>query len=214
LEDAEKLRKAFQQYRMEMLSKLTAPPVPSGKPWYSRNRDLYQTLALPVSLDSELLTLLASAFEEQELLTREALSPDSWPFFRCLRSPFISSPRPQLLIPLKSSLNQQILCWLHWASDFKCTSARWGAVLLSLGVSNRKRTNTGWVLLFDQKLREYIHELAAAHRVNLESFQEKRGEKCELCDRLASERTAEIVAPNGNSAAAMPLPRDPEHRVQ
>ena len=69
-------------------------------------------------------------------------------------------------------------------------------------------------MLFDQKLREYIHDLAAAHRVNLESSQEKRGEKCELCDQLTSERTEEKAAPNGNSAAATPLPPDSEHRVR
>lgn len=207
------LQRALLQYRLETFGTLTAPPVPSGKPWYSRNRDLYQALALPVSMDLELLALLASAFEGQELLTREALSLRQQAVFNVLAvSVHIVPTRPTTSIKKLTEYTNFVLS--NMGEKFKMNEREVGAVLISLGVANRKRTNTGWVVHFDQKLREYIHDLAAAHRVNLESSKEKSGKKCELCDRLASERTEEKVAPNGNSAAATPLPPDPEHRVQ
>ncbi|MFZ0737235.1 MAG: hypothetical protein WAM96_09100 [Candidatus Acidiferrales bacterium] len=209
---ADNLQKSLLQFRLEMHSKLGAPPVPERKRWYARNRDLFQALALPVSMDSELLAALASAFEGQELLTREGLSSRQSTVFDLLAVCVHWAPTPRATIPIKvlAQWTNSVLSAI--GEKFQMSEREVGAVLLSLGVGNRKRTNAGWVVLIDQKLSEYVHDFAASHGVDIAAFRPKSAERCELCDRLASEGTEEKVSQNASSPAVKRMAMRREHR--
>ena len=63
-----------------------------------------------------------------------------------------------------------------------------GRALTSLGFTNRKRTNAGFILCLDLRTRKRIHNLAHAYGTDRESqFKEGGfGNGCDLCKRLAS----------------------------
>jgi tRNA 2-selenouridine synthase SelU len=63
--------------------------------------------------------------------------------------------------------------------------------LTSLGFTNRKRMNTGFILWLDLETRKRIHNLARAYAIDQESqFQEDGfSSNCDLCKNLGSKST-------------------------
>jgi hypothetical protein len=62
---------------------------------------------------------------------------------------------------------------------FPATPHQVGHVLTSFGLTERKRTNTGWVLLLRRDTRERIHTLLRRYAVELESSVNCEG--CSMC---------------------------------
>jgi hypothetical protein len=54
-----------------------------------------------------------------------------------------------------------------------------GHVLTSFGLTERKRTNTGWVLLLSRDTRKRIHTLLRRYALELDSSVNREG--CSLC---------------------------------
>ncbi len=66
---------------------------------------------------------------------------------------------------------------------FRATPRKVGAVLTSLGLTDRQRTNTGWYLVLDRKAQKHIHELILAYGVDNKIGQvaaESR-QRCDFC---------------------------------
>ena len=68
---------------------------------------------------------------------------------------------------------------------FRLNAHEVGRTLTSLGFTNRKRTNAGFILWLDKGTRTRIHNLAHAYAIDQENqFQaEGFGDGCELCKK-------------------------------
>ena len=76
-----------------------------------------------------------------------------------------------------------------------------GHVLTSFGLTERKRTNTGWVLLLSRDPRKRIHTLLRRYAVETDSSVNREG--CTLC-----------TDPNNSSSGASKSAAEPQKTTQ
>lgn len=200
LDSADRLRSALLQYRLENYHSLRLPKVEGDERLHSRTRDLYQALALPLGNNPALCGFLVDRFEVQQEITRELLSPDTTAVLRVLYE-FIHS-HPQDGTYAQKELTFAVNLNLEWLQEnFRLNAPAVGRALTSLGLTNRKRTNAGFILWLDSGTRRRIHSLAHAYAIDQESqFQEDGfGEGCDLCKNPAGSnpRSAEKKEDSG-----------------
>jgi hypothetical protein len=172
---ADDLRQMLQQYRLENFNRLTLPRVPGDEHLRSRNRDLYEALALPTE-DPIARAALASEFQLQQNINREPLSPLQVALLRALDAHIHENPTNAMcankgltdLVNLEFEYRREIL---------RANPHEIGRVLTSLSLTSRKRTNTGWILLLTRDTRERIHRLIRHYAVEVD-----RSENCDDCD--------------------------------
>ena len=186
---ADTLQQAALQFRLEKYHALTAPRIPDGKPLYSRSRDLFQALGLPVSEEPSLLGPLALIFQEQQQLSREPLAPRQSAALRALLACAHDQASERLLFPMKYIALRTNLLLECDGEKFQMREREVGAVLLSLGIANRKRTNQGYAVSMDQALRKYLHHLATEHGIDYGEFRSESCESCEFCNELRNGET-------------------------
>src|SRR5215469_7767003 len=78
------LQKKLLQYRLQNYHSLRLPKVKGDERLYSRTRDLYQALALPIGNQAEFCEYLVRLFEMQQEINREPLSTASAAVLRFL----------------------------------------------------------------------------------------------------------------------------------
>jgi hypothetical protein len=185
LESADTLRSALLQYRLENYHSLRLPKVEGDQRLHSRTRDLYQALALPLGSNAELCEVLVDLFKIQQEINREPLSPASAAVLRVLYAFIHSRPQDgkcaQRELTVGVNLNLERL-----QETFRLNAHEVGRALTTLGFTNRKRTNAGFILWLDMESRKRIHNLARAYAIDRESqFQEEGfGDNCDLCKNL------------------------------
>jgi hypothetical protein len=86
---------------------------------------------------------------------------------------------------------------------FRISPRKVGAVLTSLGLTDRERRNTGWYLELDRKAQKHIHEMIAAYGVD-NKIGQIAAESKKRCDFCSGSREPEVkmqsrVAANGIS---------------
>ena len=187
LDIADVLQKQLLQYRLENYRSLRLPKVEGDERLYSRTRDLYQALALPMGNSADFCKDLVQLFETQQEINREPLSPASAAVLRMLYKYIHSHPQDgkcaQKQLTIGVNLN------LEWLQEtFRLNAHEVGRVLTSIGFTDRKRTNAGFILWLDLRTRKRTHNLAHAYAIDQESqFQEDGfGEGCDLCKNPAS----------------------------
>jgi hypothetical protein len=189
MEAADSLRMECLQYRLENYNSLCLRKVDGDEHLYSRTRDLYQALALPVGGDENTCGYLVDVFKRQEEINREPLSPSSAAVLRALYEVIHSHPKDGKCA--NKELREIVSLF---PEGLRLNAHEVGRGLTSLGFMNRKRTNTGYTLWLDLQTRKRIHKLAHDYGIDRESrFSGKGfGGWCELCKNL--------VAPNPGSA--------------
>jgi len=187
---AEDLQRQFLQFRFEKFKGLKLPKVQGDEVLHSRARDLYEALALPIGEDPEICELLVGLFKTQQKSNREPLS-------RCqaavLQTLFIGihTPTKKGTIAIRY-LTTMVNCFLRSNGDgFQISPRRVGAALTSLGLTDRDRTNTGWVLTVDRKAQEFIHELMAAYGSDEEIplLRAESRQRCDFCTGIKEPET-------------------------
>ena len=190
LENADTLRNALLQYRLENYHSLRLAKVEGDQLLYSRTRDLYEALALPLGNNAGACGLLVHLFKIQQEINRESLSPASAAVLRALYEFIHSRPQDgkcaQRELTVGVNLNLERL-----RETFRLNAYEVGRALTSLGFTNRKRMNTGFILWLDLETRKRIHNLARAYAIDQESqFQEDGfSSNCDLCKNLGSKST-------------------------
>jgi hypothetical protein len=161
-----------------------APRIPEGRKIYSRSRDLFQAVGLAVSEEPMLLDPLAHLLEEQQQLNREPLSPRQAAVLQAaLACAHDRATERQLF--LMASITQAANLWLKCVREnFQMNEREVGAVLTSLGIADRKRTNRGLTVCMDLALRKYLHRLATEHGIDCGEIWSGPREICELCNEL------------------------------
>jgi hypothetical protein len=176
------LQQQLLQYRLEKYNSLRLPKVDGDERLYSRARDLYQALALPVASNADMCGYLVQLFETQQEINREPLSPSSAAVLRLLYQ-YIHS-HPQVGKCAQKDVTEAVNLNLEGLQEtFRLTPHEVGRALTSLGFTNRKRTSTGFTLRLDLRTRQRIHKLAHDHGIDQEAaFRgETFGQDCELC---------------------------------
>jgi hypothetical protein len=188
---ADVLQKQLLQYRLENYNSLRVPKIEGDERLFSRTRDLYQALALPIGADADICGYLVRLFETQQEINREPVSPASAAVLRILYE-FIHS-RPQLGKLAQRELTVGVNVDLESLQEtFRLSAHEVGRALTSLGLTNRKRTNVGFILWLDRRTRQRIHKLAQDHQIDQESqFRaEGFGSNCEFCKNPADSSPA------------------------
>jgi hypothetical protein len=198
LDIADALQKQLLQYRLENYHSLRLPKVEGDERLYSRTRDLYQALALPIGNQADFCEYLIHLFETQQEINREPLMPASIAILRFLYEWIHlhltdgKCAQKELTFGVNLSLE-----WLQ--ESFRLNAHAVGRALTSLGFTNRKRTNAGFVLWLDQGTRRRIHHSAHAYAIDQESqFQEEGfGTGCELCNKAPKTHSTEKKGNSG-----------------
>jgi hypothetical protein len=203
---ADDARQMLQQYRLENYNRLSLARVPGAEQLNSRTRDLYEALALPIN-DAKIREFLAMQFQQQQNFNREPLSPVQAAVLQTLDS-YIHAYGTDATCG-NSNLTDAVNLRLEYDRErFHASPHEVGHVLTSFGLTERKRTNTGWVLLLSRDTRARIHTLLRRYAVEIDTSVNREG--CSLCSDVknpssgASESTAEpqkSVPPGGPKIA-------------
>jgi len=193
------LQNQLLMYRLECFHSLRLPKVEGDERLHSRTRDLYQALALPLGNDSGLGKYFVHLFEKQQELNREPLSAASAALLRFLYEWI------HLHVTDGKCAQKDLTIGVNWDLERMQESIRLnahevGRALTSLGLTNRKRTNAGFILCLDLDSRKRIHNLARAYAIDQETqFQaEGFGNGCELC-RKSTASNPSSTAKKGDS---------------
>jgi hypothetical protein len=117
-------------------------------------------------------------------MNREPLSPASAAVLRFLYAHIHSHPHPKDGKCAQKELTVGVNLNLEWLQEnFRLNGREVGRALTSLGFSNRKRTNVGYILWLDLRTRKRIHTLAHDHGIDQEAMSRRKGfvNGCDLC---------------------------------
>jgi hypothetical protein len=164
LEAAEDLQKQLLQYRLEKFRALSLPEIPQEAPLYSRSRDLYEALALPMGECKDACQDLLDYFTfHHQFRSREPLYPThaavlDFLYYHIHVDQFIGSPRT---FPIGiGEITAEVNYFLQQEGEhFRLNPRQVGAALTALGFLNRKRTRLGWQILLDKQDHARIHDL-------------------------------------------------------
>jgi len=205
--EADNARQMLQRYRLENFNRLSLAPVPGDELLNSRARDLYEALALPIA-DAKIREFLAAQFLLQQNFNREPLSPVQAAVLQTLDW-YIHANSTDATYA-NSELTDGVNLKLTYDRElFHASPHQIGHVLTSFGLTDRKRTNTGWVLLLSRDTRARIHTLLRRYAVEIDVSVNREG--CSLCTDLkhpssdASEAAAGPQQPPPSDG-----PNDPE----
>jgi hypothetical protein len=174
---ADCIRQMLQQYRFENFNQLSLTRVPGDERLSSRSRDLYEALALPIA-DPETRKFLARQFQLQQNFNREPLSPIQIAVLRVLET-YIHENVSDSTFANRSLTDSVNLKLSYDREFFRPSPHQVGHVLTTFGLTERKRTNTGWVLLLSRDTRDKIHKLVRRYGVEIDSSVNREG--CDFC---------------------------------
>jgi hypothetical protein len=186
LDIADVLQKQLLQYRLENYHSLRLPKVEGDERLHSRTRDLYQALALPIGSQPEFCEYLVRLFETQQDINREPLSPACAAVLRFLYK--------WIHVNLKEGrcAQKDLTVGINFDLErlqetFRLNAHEVGRALTSLGFTDRKRKNAGFILWLDLRTRKRIHNLAHDYAIAQggQFHEDGFGEGCDLCKNLA-----------------------------
>lgn len=194
---AAQLQGKLLRYRLDHCCNLVLAKVPGEERLRSRQRDLYEALALPLDRDPELCACLLECFEDQLDHGKEPLPPKQIAvlesFFKQIHS--LPNQESYALRQLKDEVNR----WLAAAGEhFRLNERVVSETLRPFGFVNRKRTMSGWVVLVDRAARKRLHDLLWLHGLNsLPNCHpiQSPSEQCEFCNNQNRSETSEHHAP-------------------
>ena len=122
----------LQQYRFENFNRLSLAAVPGDECLYSRNRDLYKALALPIA-DCDARKFLVECFKLQQDSVRESLSPVQVAVLQVLESCIHENLgyATSTVSSLTVSVNWRLQCERE---PFRASPRQVGYILNSLGL--------------------------------------------------------------------------------
>jgi hypothetical protein len=177
LAHADEVRQMLQQYRLENLHGLRLGPIPGDELLDSRSRDIYESLALPID-DASIRNFLVMQLQGQQEINREPLSPVQIALLNALDAYVHAHPTDATCS--NNSLTQVANLNLGASHELsRATPHEVGRVLTTFGLTERKRTNAGYVLYIGRDVRKKIHELVRHYQVEINDSVNR--ECCEFC---------------------------------
>jgi hypothetical protein len=175
---AERLQRSLLQFRLMNYKKLTLPRISGEDELQPRTRDIFRALALPLAEEKGSSENFLLLLKQQESL-RNVLSVEQSVVLECLFEVIHSSPE---LNGLRiAALTERVNVKLRRMGESgKLSEKKVSGILTSLHLTNRTRTNVGYVLWFNRETREEIHSQACTYGVNA-GLTPKMSAGCELC---------------------------------
>jgi hypothetical protein len=176
LQFAEKVRMRLQQFRFEHYFSLSVPKVPAVEQLYSRELDLYRALALPFAADQKMCSMLAHLLAAQRQFQSRLLSATQASAVRVLYSLI---HRDSSAAGVKLSELTTLMCQdlASRREPSGLNERKVGDLLTSLGLTNRSRTNTGYVVWLERSDRMRIHKMARDYQVDGTN----PNQNCDIC---------------------------------
>jgi hypothetical protein len=198
---ADSLQGQLLAYRFVKYNTLQLPQIPGDESLRSRNRDLYEALALPIGEDPESCARLLECMKLQHAFHRQPLSPDQAAVLETLFQQ-IHAQADQGKFSIRDLTKNINLNLKRAGEHFQLNPRGVGAVLTTLGFLNRTRTSSGWVVWLDRSARKRIHELILLYGADgladcLPS--KKRTEPCDFC-KISEPQSAEIPPADGSTS--------------
>ncbi len=181
LHAAEDLQRQFLQARFERFNTLKLLKVQGDDRLHSRTRDLYEALALPNGEDMQSCELLVSLFEGEQNFNRESLSPLQTAVLQIL---FAVEHQSSAYTLKKFTSCVNVI--LQMAGErFPVSPRAVGTALTSLGLTERRRTNVGWIVQPDRKTTKQTHQLVAAYGIDfVPGWSPEVEERCDFCKEI------------------------------
>lgn len=209
---AYKLEAQLQTYRWQKYGTLQMPQILGAESLRSRDRDLYEALALPISEDPEACARLMECMEKQHDLHSQSLPPKHAAVLGTLFHQIHLHPEQGTLTIRR--LTEEVNLNLERAGEhFRLTWKAVGAALTSLGLFfARTRTSSGWEGCLDRAARKLVHDLVSRH--SMDGFaeylpSEEPWEPCEFCK--APDSQSPENAPIEESTTELPI-ESAEHK--
>jgi hypothetical protein len=162
---ARTVRMRLLQFRFEHYRRFPIPRVPADVRLNSRALDLYRALALAFGESPEFCELLARLIADQNRFQARVLSATQASAIRVLYAAI--HVNPSALYFRLGWLTTEMRGDLALRGEPSGLNERkTGDILTSLGLTNRSRTNTGYVLTLERSDRVRIHELARGYEVD------------------------------------------------
>lgn len=192
---ASALQTQLLQFRFENYKKLRMGPIPGDESLRPRSRDILYALSAAHPPNCERTQRSLELLRSGEAIPQDSLSVEQNAVLRTLFSMIHLQKGFASIQTLH--LTNGVNYFLRRAGEkLRLQPRKVGAVLKSLGFSNRKRTHLGWIVSLDQNDCEKIHQLAECYGIDDMSDRVLvvSREECALC-RAAAKRDS-VIPPN------------------
>jgi hypothetical protein len=193
---ASKLQAQLLEFRFENYRKLRSGSIPGDEVLRPRTRDILYALSAAHPADCERTQALLELLKSGEAIPQDSLSMEQNAVLRTLFSMIHFSKNMASIQTLH--LTNAVNYFLRRAGEkLRLQPRKVGAVLKSLGFSNRKRTHLGWILSLEQSDFEKIHRLAECYGIDdmSDRLLAVSRHECGLC-RAAAKRDSTALVRN------------------
>ena len=209
------MRMRLLQFRFERFRNVSEPKPPFYDCLSGRSLDLYQALTLSIEEHEPFCKFLAGAMVFQDRLQARPLSPAQvstlWALYQFIhQSNSVFWSLRELTAMVNNDLKRR-----GEPSGFN--ERKLGGVLTSLSLTNRYRTNIGYVQLLERAERVRIHKAARAYDIELALspfINQSKIDKCEICKEVDSPvpaspppKTAAVETQTTKNETATGVPR-------
>ena len=170
------------RFRLENFKTVQPAPVPGEEMLRPRTRDLLRGLTAAYAKDVERSQRLLKFFESGQGIPAEPLDPAQNAILRALFS--VIHLEEDFSSIRVGDLTHMVNLFLDRAGEnLRLLPRKVGAVLTSLGVATRTRTNSGWAISVNRQDAEKLHQLAACYGIDgfKDSFLGASPDECDLC---------------------------------
>jgi hypothetical protein len=176
------VRQELLYYRLANYKRLRLPSIPGDEQLHARERDLYQAFGIALGGEIEFCKALVDFFKEQQEINRQPLVPGSAAIVRVLYVHIHLHPNDGKYGngELTQAVNRDLL---RRREILQLNEHAVGRALTSLGLTSRKRTNSGYILWLDLRTRKWIHKLAKDHGIDQQTgaLGDVFRRNCDLC---------------------------------
>ena len=179
---AAELQAQLLRFRLENYKAVKLAGVAGDEVLRPRTRDLLRALSAAHAQDAERCQGLLKFFESGQGIPAEPLDPAQNAVLRALFS--LVHVREDFSSIRVGDLTRIVNLFLDRAGEnLRLLPRKVGAVLTSLGVATRTRTNSGWALSVNRQDAEKLHQLAACYGIDgfKDRFLGMSPEDCSLC---------------------------------
>jgi len=201
--EAATLQTQLLQFRFENYRKVQPSAVPGDGSLRPRARDLLRTLSAAHLRNPKRSKCLLKFFDSGQAVPHEPLSPEQNAVLGALYS--IIHARKDYDSIQTGDLTNIVNCFLRFSGEsLRLRPRKVGAVLTSPGFSNRRRTNSGWVVSLNHEDAEKLHQLAEHYGIDGVSmrFQEMPPGDCALCSAKLAKKSNSAPVPTGHMSTA------------
>ncbi len=182
---AEKVRMRLLQFRLENYKRLSQPKIPAGIELSSRMLDLYRALALPFGEDLGFRKCLGHVIAGQRQFQPRLLSPAQASALRVLWR-FIHEHPTAGGIWLRDLTTEMNWDLASHGEPSGLNERTVGDVLTSLGLTNRTRKNSGYVLWLNRSVRVLVHKEVRGYEVDGLPTEPDPKSSCDICVELST----------------------------